>query len=61
VDKNWELITQRGAKKRAEGNINLTKKGLLNLRGQAVVTTNRYAALEADSHVLRNEGGMETT
>jgi len=60
VDKDWEVMTQRGAKKRAEANINLSKKGLLNFRGQAVETANRYAALEADSHLLRNEDGMET-
>ena len=53
-------MTQRGTKKRAEGNINLSKKGLLNFRGQAVETANRYAVLEADSHLLRNEDGMET-
>jgi hypothetical protein len=60
VDKDWEVMTQRGAKKRAEGNINLRKKGLQNFRGQAVVTANSYAALETDSHWLRNEDGMET-
>ena len=47
-------------KKGAESNINLSKKGLLNFRGQAVVTANRYAALETDDHLLRNEDGMET-
>ena len=58
VDKDWEVMTQRGAKKRAEGNINISKKGLLNFTGQAVVTANRYTALEADSHLLRNEDEM---
>ena len=47
-------MTQRGAKKRTEGNINIRKKGLLNFKGQTVETANRYAALEADSHLLRN-------
>jgi len=58
VDKDWEVMTQRGAKKRAEDNINISKKGLLNFRGQAVVTANSYAALEADSHLLQNEDEM---
>jgi hypothetical protein len=52
VDKDWEVMAQRGAKKQAEGNIKLRKKGLLNFRGQAIVTANRYATLEADSHLL---------
>ena len=60
VDKDWEVMTQRGIKKRAEGNINARKKEVLNLKGQAVVTANRYAALETDSRLLRNEDGLET-
>ena len=60
VDKDWEIMTQRGGKKRAGGNINLRKKEVLSLKGQAVVTANRYAALEADSRLLRNEDGLET-
>jgi hypothetical protein len=47
-------------KKGAESNINLSKKGLLNFRGQAVVTANHYTALQTDSHLLQNEDGMET-
>jgi len=60
MDKDWEVMTQRGAKKRAEGNINLKKTEVLSLKGQAVVTANRYAALEADSHLLRKDDGLET-
>ena len=60
VDKGWEVITQKGAKKRPENNGNLRKKGLLNFRGQAIVTANRFTALEDDSHLLRDEDGMET-
>ena len=60
MDKDWEVMTQRGAKKRAEGNINLKKTEVLSLKGQAVVTANRYAALEADSHLLRKDDGFET-
>jgi len=60
VDKDWEVMAQRGAKKQAEGNIKLRKKGLLNFRGQAIVTANHYATLEADSHLLQNEDGLET-
>jgi len=52
VDKDREVMTQRGTKNRAEGNINLRKKEVLSLKGQAVVTANRYAALEADSRLL---------
>jgi len=58
VDKDCEVMTQRGAKKRAEGNINLRKKGVLSLKRQAVVTANSYAALETDSRLLRNEDGL---
>jgi hypothetical protein len=46
--------------KRAESYINIRKKELLNFRGQAVETANRYTALEANSHLLRNEDGMVT-
>jgi hypothetical protein len=46
--------------KRPEGNGNLRKRGLLNFRGQAIVTANRFAALENDSHLLRDEDRMET-
>jgi len=60
VDKDWEVMTQRGAKKRTGGNINIRKKGLLNFKGQTVETANRYAALEADSHLLRKEDGKVT-
>jgi len=60
VDKAWEVIPQRRTKKGAEGNINLRKKEVLSLKGKAVVTSNRYVALEADSHLLRNEDGLET-
>jgi hypothetical protein len=60
VDKGWEVITPKGAKKRPEGNGNLRKKGLLNFRGQAIVTTKHFAALEDYSHLFRDEDGMET-
>jgi len=60
VDKAWEVMTQRRTKKGAEGNINLRKTEVLSLKGQAVVASNRYAALEADSRLLRNEDGLET-
>jgi len=53
-------MTQRGAIKRAEGNINLRKTEVLSLKGQAVVTANRYAGLEADSRLLRKGDGLET-
>jgi len=53
-------MTQRGAKKRAEGNVNLRKMEVLSLKGQAVVTANRYAVLEADSRLLRKDDGLET-
>jgi len=60
MDKNWEVMTPRGAKKRAEGNINIRKTEVLSLKGQAVVTVNRYAALQADSRLLRKDDGLET-
>ena len=56
----WEVMTQRSTKKRLEGNINLRKKKLTIPKERAVVTTYRYAALETDSHLLRNEDGMGT-
>jgi hypothetical protein len=47
-------------KKRPEGNGNLKQKGVLYFRGQAIATANHFAALEDDSHLLRDEDGMET-
>jgi hypothetical protein len=41
MDKDWEVMTQRGAKKRVEGNINPRKMEVLSLTGQAVVTANQ--------------------
>ena len=41
MDKDWEVMTQRGAKKRVEGNINPRKMEVLSLTGQAVVPANQ--------------------
>jgi hypothetical protein len=58
MDRDWEVVTQKGAKKRAEIYINMGNGELLNFRGQAVERANRFTAPEANRHLLRNEDGL---
>jgi hypothetical protein len=58
MDRDWQVVTQKGAKKGAEIFINMGNGELQNFRGQAVERANRFTALEANSHLLRNEDGL---
>ena len=60
VNESWKVMTIRGPKRRTESKIKLRENELIHSKEQTVVTANRYATLETDSSMPRNENRMKT-